>query len=78
MNEDMKQAITASQSAIMATLGASATQRHCLSVVKLLAHTLLTEAGKHDKKTAFHNLDLFHRELEAMILEPREHPHVPH
>jgi hypothetical protein len=78
MNEDMKQAITASQSAIIATLGASATQQYCLSVVKLLAHTLLTEAGKHDKKTAFHNLDIFHRELEAMILDSGKKNHDHH
>lgn len=78
MNEDMKQALTASQSAILATLGTGATKQHCLEVVEVLAHILLTDFGKHDKKTSFHNLDLFHRELEAMILEPRENPHAPH
>ncbi|MGJ0483177.1 MAG: hypothetical protein ACR65R_01415 [Methylomicrobium sp.] len=77
MNESIKQAVMASQSAIMTTLGQSATKQHCLAVVKLLAHTLLTEAGKHNKKISFHNLDFFHHELEAMIkLEKRSHePH---
>jgi hypothetical protein len=70
MKEDVKQAVIAGQSAIMTTLGASATKQHCLEVVELMAHALLTDFGKHDKKTSFHNLDLLHRELEAMILEP--------
>jgi hypothetical protein len=79
MNEYLiKQSVTAVQSAIMTTLGASATQQHCLAVVKLLAHTLLTEAGKHNKKISFHNLDLFYHELEAMILHSGKNPHDHH
>jgi hypothetical protein len=78
MNEDMKQAVIASQSAIMATLGASATKLHCLEVVEVLAHILLTDFGKHDKKISFHNLDLLHHELEAMILDSGKKPHDHH
>lgn len=78
MNEEIKQAVTASQSAIMTTLGASATKQHCLEVVELLAHTLLTDFGKHDKKAAFYNLDLFHRELEAMIFDAGKKSHESH
>jgi hypothetical protein len=79
MNENcIKQAVTAGQSAIIATLGGSATKQHCLDVVEQMAHLLLTDFGKHDKKISFHNLDLLHHALEAMILEPRENPHEHH
>jgi hypothetical protein len=79
MNENLiKQAVTAGQSAIIASLGASATTQNCLEAVEHMVILLLTCLGKHDKKTSFHNLDIFHRELEAMILNSRATPHAHH
>jgi hypothetical protein len=76
MKENIKQAVIASQSAIMATLGANCTQENCLEAVGVMAHLLLTDFGKNNKKVSFHNLDLLHRELEAMIkLEKNPHEH---
>lgn len=78
MNENIKLAIVDGQTAIVKTLGNGADRRDCLQVVELLAHPLLTDFGKNNKKASFHNLDILHHELEAMILNSRENPHEHH
>jgi hypothetical protein len=78
MNENIERAIIAGQTAIVKTLGNGADRRDCLQVVALLAHPLLTDFGKNNKKVSFHNLDFFHHELEAMILDSRANPHAHH
>jgi hypothetical protein len=76
MNENIERAIIAGQTAIVKTLGNGADRRDCLQVVALLAHPLLTDFGKNNKKASFNNLDLLHHELEVMIGEAkRNHAH---